>query len=205
MLSRSPCWGQQVHSVVPKATDVCVLVYMGNTFFCKPVTGLLPVWITYLLRTLQPRVRCVWVSVKKTSFYCVFASVYNMCASALLRACVHCSLQMMINLHSRSSHTDIALVYLPRLVFVIWALVCKSSLSAQTSHRCCMPHTRRALAGSPHSKMADQQLAVWFTSPWREQQNVEEYSSLYKYIMIQWAQWTVQVFRDVFSCIVGAR
>lgn len=201
-MSWSPCWGQQVHSVVPKATDVCVLVYMGNTFFCKPVSGLLPVWITYLLRALQPKVRCVCVSVKQNV---LLVCLHQGTTYVPLHCCVHCSLHMMINLHSQSSHTDIALVYLPRLVFVIWALICKSSLSAQTSHRCCMPHTRRALAGSPHSKMADQQLAVWFSSPWREQQNVEECSSLYKYIMIQWAQWTVQVFRDVFSCIVGAR
>lgn len=45
-------------------------------------------------------------------------------------------------------HTNIGLVYLPRLVFEMWSLTGKNILSAQTSHRCCLQCTCRALAGS---------------------------------------------------------
>lgn len=136
---------------------------------------------------------CVWVYVFQ---WIVCVCVVYLPCYVHTGWCLHCSLRTMINLHSLYTHW-----YCP-------SLAAKTCLCNVISHNqkqpFCPDFTQMLLAlhlqgprRRSHSKMADQQLTVWFNSPWREEQNVEEYSSLYKYIMIQWAS-----FSSVFYCIM---
>lgn len=136
-------------------------------FFCQQVTVLSESLIYFcLLPCAHLRSGVCMVSADKPPFcrvffsgICVtvwlFALVHIVCVTAFM--CAHWFMHALFFAYDKktstpSPHTNIALVYLPRLVFVIWSLTCKNSLSAQTSHRCCLPYTCRALAGSPTLK-----------------------------------------------------